>query len=530
MARVKINKDSTDGVNSITYKNVDFSKIKLTGGRTLDDPVFIPREKGSLIRNHNKYGSKEYVLKVIRDGNIKEIIEVSKYFYKVSGIYNRLLRYMANLYKYDWFVVPYINSDSSIKDTKTEKDFYSVLSYIEESKVKQFFEEAALKVLKHGCYYGYINDLNDRATVQELPLKYCRSRFGSKEGRAVVEFNMKFFDDMFSDTNERLRMLEVFPEEFYEGYAKYKLGLLPPDFPGDISGWYMLDTNKAFKFNIHGDDFPLFIATIPAILDLDMAQDLDRKKMEQQLLKLIIQTMPIDKNGDLVFDIDEAQALHNNVVNMLNDAIGVDVLTTFADVKVEGLMDDDATTNKDQLEKVERSVFNQSGTPQMLFNTDGNLALDKSILNDETVMLNLIRKFEDFLNMIIKKFNKSNKTTFKVQILNTTIYNYKELADTYKAQTQLGYSKILPAVALGQTQSSVLASVKFENEILDLPSKFIPPMSSNTMSAQTAEAIRSGNIGNKNLDDSEKKPGRPSNESQGKSVSEKTIQNRESES
>jgi hypothetical protein len=29
--------------------------------------------------------------------------------------------------------------------------------------------------------------------------------------------------------------------------------------------------------------------------------------MAQKLLKIIIQKMPLDKNGDLVFDVDEAQ-------------------------------------------------------------------------------------------------------------------------------------------------------------------------------------------------------------------------------
>jgi len=46
------------------------------------------------------------------------------------------------------------------------------------------------------------------------------------------------------------------------------------------------------------------MAVIPYLIDLDAAQDLDRKKMAQKLLKIIIQKMPIDKNGDLVFDID----------------------------------------------------------------------------------------------------------------------------------------------------------------------------------------------------------------------------------
>jgi hypothetical protein len=35
-----------------------------------------------------------------------------------------------------------------------------------------------------------------------------------------------------------------------------------------------------------------------------MAQDLDRKKMAQKLLKIIIQKLPLDKNGDLIFDPD----------------------------------------------------------------------------------------------------------------------------------------------------------------------------------------------------------------------------------
>lgn len=92
--------------------------------------------------------------------------------------------------------------------------------------------------------------------------------------------------------------------------------------------------------------------------------------------------MPIDKNGDLVFDVDEAQQLHNNAVSMLSKAIGIDVLTTFADVEVADMADNKTATTKDELEKVERAVFNEAGVSQMQFNTDGNIALEKSILND----------------------------------------------------------------------------------------------------------------------------------------------------
>ena len=195
--------------------------------------------------------------------------------------------------------------------------------------------------------------------------------------------------------------------------------------------------------------------------------------MAQKLLKIIIQKMPLDKNGDLIFDVDEAQELHNNAVKMLGKAIGIDVLTTFAEVEVADMADRNAAASIDELEKVERSVFNESGTAQNLFNTDGNIALEKSILDDEANMYNLLLQFESFLNYLIKPFNKNpKKLYYKVQILPTTIYNYKDMSKLYREQGAVAGSKVLASVALGQSYSSVLASAKFENEILDISDLF----------------------------------------------------------
>jgi hypothetical protein len=320
------------------------------------------------------------------------------------------------------------------------------------------------------------------------------------------------------DTEQRARMLKIFPPEFEKGYKLYKQGKLKPEFPGDESGWYLLEVGSVIKFNLNGEDFPPFIAVIPAIIDLDAAQDLDRRKMQQQLLKIIIQKMPIDKNGDLVFDVDEAQQLHNNAVQMLSKAIGIDVLTTFADVQVADMADNKTSTTTDDLEKVERTVYNEASVSQMLFNTDGNIALEKSILNDEASMWNLIQQFETFLNILLMPYNKSpKKVNYRAQILPTTIYNYKELAKQYKEHTQLGYSKMLPQIALGQSQSAVLATAYFENDILDLVNVFIPPLMSSTMNAEVL---------NRNKNNNGEGAGRPEKSDDEKST--KTLQNQES--
>ena len=517
----------------------DFNKIRV-GIKTLQDATI---NIGSYKKINPRAGDKEWVLKAINKGDLSSMRQVSNFFYKTSGIYSRLCRYMAYLYRYDWFITPYINGGIGIvpeQDELTEKakdkvlqNFFKALKYLDDFQVKSFFGDVALKVIRNGCFYGYCIFQNGRMSIQELPPQYCRSRFNVNR-RPAVQFNMKFFDDLYSDTEQRARVLKLFPEEFKKGYKAYKEGKLVGDFSGDSSGWYLLDVKKTIKFNINGQDFPAFISVIPSIIDLDQAQDLDKKRMAQKLLKIIIQKMPVDKNGDLIFDVDEAQQLHNNAVKMLQKAIGIDVLTTFAEVEVADMSDRSNTSQTDDLERVERSVYNEAGVSQMQFNSDTNTALNNSILNDEASMYNLLQQFERFLNILLQPYNKNpKKCYYKAEILTTTIYNYKEMAKLYKEQTQTGYSKMLPQIALGQSQSSILANAYWENDILNLVQVFVPPMSSATMNADTLRELTSGNGRNKgtgsggsNQDQSSGEVGRPEKDDSEKS--EKTIANRDS--
>ena len=53
----------------------------------------------------------------------------------------------------------------------------------------------------------------------------------------------------------------------------------------------------------------------------------------------------------------------------------------------------------------------------------------------------------------------------------------------YKEQVQIGYSKMLPQIALGHSQSAIIAMAHFENEVLHLSEIMIPPLMSSTMSS-----------------------------------------------
>ena len=487
------------------YVPKDFNKIKI-GLQTLEDAVV---SYSDLQKTNARLGTKSNVLRAIEQGDIQQMRLISDYFYKASGIYARLCRYMAYLYNYDWFITPYIDGceglldtsaglyDSTEEESTHEKErkkqfanFFKVLKFFDEFEIKRFFGKVALKVVRKGCYYGYLIGYDNKIVVQELLPEFCRSRF-EINNRPAVEFDMRFFDAYYKDTEQRNKILNLFPKQFKKGYQAYKKGKLTPQFAGDSNSWWLLDWRSTIKFNINDGDYPPFISVIPYLIDLDNAQGLDRKRMAQKLLKILIQKMPVDKNGDLVFDIDEAQAMHNNAVRMLTKAIGLDVLTTFAEVDVADMSDKSNQSNLDELEKVERTVYNEAGVSQMQFNSDSNTALNNSILNDEASMYDLLLQFESFLNLLLIPFNKSPKRNYyRAQLLKTTIYNYKEVSKLYKEQMQIGFSKMLPQIALGQTQSAILATAYFENDILDLVRVFIPPMMSSTMNAEALAGRR----------------------------------------
>ena len=516
---------------------VEFAKIRV-GLKNLDDAIMNLSSHSKVNRN---YGDKAFILNAMHRKDYETVREISNYFYEASGIYQRMCKYLALLYRYDWFVTPFqekktggSKEPTAASGNKMLADFSKVLKYLDNSDVKRLFGNIALEVVKNGSYYGCIIDFNDKFSIQQLPSAYCRSRF-TRGVDPVIELDMRFFDVYFPNVQYRLKVLSMFPKEIQKAYIQYKEGKLVGDYPGDKRGWAMLDPDTTIKFNLNNGDFPPLAGVIPSIIDLDSAQELDRKKTMQQLLKIIIQKLPLDKNGDLIFEVDEARDIHNNAVKMLGRAVGVDVLTTFADVEVANMQDRNSTTTLDDLQKVERTVYNNSGFSQNLFNTDGNIALEKSISNDEATMRDLVLQFENLLNRVVKKFNKSNYT-FNVDILETTIYNYKEIAKMYKEHTQIGYSKMLPQVALGHSQSTILATAHFENDVLKLADIMIPPSMSSTMSGKNGGTDNKSNT-NKNQNTSQsnssakvstetKAAGRPEKADGEKSA--KTIQNKES--
>ncbi len=100
--------------NETARPSKDFNKLRIDGKMYRDD---VTMNTSSYLRRYRKKIRKHDVERALERQDVKELRAISNYYFIKSGIYSRLCRYMAYLYRYDWMITP-IRYDDKIKDEK----------------------------------------------------------------------------------------------------------------------------------------------------------------------------------------------------------------------------------------------------------------------------------------------------------------------------------------------------------------------------------------------------------------------------
>ena len=103
-----------------------YGKIKL-GVKSLDDATL---NLGALNKGDKNLSNKALIMKALAEQDLPTLRAVSNYFYRTSGIYQRVCNYFASMYRYDWYIVPEVY-DESVKEDKIVKEFQKILNYLD---------------------------------------------------------------------------------------------------------------------------------------------------------------------------------------------------------------------------------------------------------------------------------------------------------------------------------------------------------------------------------------------------------------
>ena len=432
-------------------------------------------------RNYNRINSdftKEEIRAIIESGDPEAIRELSKYYNRFSGTYTRPLQYYATLLNYSYVIVPHYDIDSRPK--KMKPAYKKISRYIKDLHLEYVLPKINLAVLTEGVYYGLLlEDEAEKPTFYKLPARYCRSRFLDADGLPILELSLSYFDSITNNDVERKQILKLFPKYVQALYAHKKNKDLWVEIPA-------IEGGLCFFFN--DDQTPPFVSATMSANELENAREREAKRDENALRKLLINQLPINKtDGELLFTLPEAELLHESVCNMLADDDSIDVITTYANITLENVQDEEASANSSasRIEKYLNSVYDDLGTSSSIFNAgDGTTALTFSIKKDISLMFAWSHQYELAINSFLKRKAKNEQLYFSIKLLPTSSIFRKEDVDMYLKTAQYGYPKSTVASIIGLDIVDLAQITDFENNILHLEKSMVPLQSSYTTSGK----------------------------------------------
>lgn len=262
-------------------------------------------------------------------------IRLSNFVYTKNGIVSNSIDYMTALPCLDSIVIS--KSKKPTDSVQKSKDLMkSTLSTIND---KKFIRDALFTEMTNGIAFYYfetkqhsfdrnkfmtdydveniveINELGINASITTLPWQYTKI-VGKKNGRYVLAFNLRYFDDFTGDTLER--KLRKYPDEIVKGYHKRKSSATAGD-------WLVLDNDKTMCCKIKCKDGEpwgrsLVIAALSDVLYKDYFTDTKRNVLDEINNKIIYETFPEGKDkGSCALTKNQQEQQHNTVKQAIMD-------------------------------------------------------------------------------------------------------------------------------------------------------------------------------------------------------------------
>ena len=418
--------------------------------------------------------------------NEARLRDFSNFLYDTNALYKWTITTIANMPTWSW-VMPLKVSGSRKPADKTEKLYRQGLEYIHNKNIPYEMGKAFLIALKQDFFFGYEVQSDGYYFVLNLDPNYCRISTRVGDGIYAFQFNFAYFDSKLN-VEEDYPVINSYPLEFRRKYQEYLDGR-------HRSSWIELDVNNTIclKMNEESDyGLPYYANMFPLLVDLGFYKDLARERAEIDNFLLLHQEIPLKQEGFNDFSIDLKTAHDFN--HLANDAVpdGASVITS--PMKLTSVKTERSNKDNNNVKDALSQVYNGSGLPQALANTESVSGISKAIQVNEQIVYRFYRQVEKVYNYKLK--NKFISSDFQFSIQKITNFNKEEQINSMLKLGQNGIrNPMAVASASGVDPYEFMNDVDLEYDVLGLTHKLRPLQTSHTMSGNDVEA-HSGGIGN----------------------------------
>lgn len=452
------------------------------------------------------YFNKDEIKCVLRNpiSNHNTAIRLSEFVYTKNGIVSNSIDYMTSLPCLDRIVIS--KNKRSSKTIRASKDLMK--STLDAINDKQFIRDALFTEMLDGIAFYYfdvrqknfdrskfmsdydveniieINEVGINASIITLPWRYTKI-VGKKNGRYVLAFNLRYFDDFTGENRDR--KLRKYPKEIVDAYNTRKSGSIGGD-------WVVLDNDKTMCRKIKCKDTEpwgrsLVIAALEDVLYKDYFTDTKRNVLDEINNKVIYQTFPEGKDkGSCALTKQQQENQHAAVKQAVmnkNSRGGISFFSVAAGTKIDDI---DVSTD----------IFDDSNESNLNSQISVDLGICASLIgametgsfaagtnNLEMINAQLyswVYEWQKELNHVINKnIIQNDKAKIEVYYFPTSFVNRKSFFDSMKSLYDVGGSLSFLIASAGVDVDAYLAVL--DSEIAEgYFSKYLPHLTSSTIS------------------------------------------------
>lgn len=415
------------------------------------------------------------------------IREVSRYLFRVSTLYKKIVLYYATMPYYYYDVTYKVNFTKEFDRDKLIKNYYTFIKRLQTIDFAKECTPIIATAIRDGVYCGYVYDNEeDGVFLHMLDPKYYKIRGKNAAGQWIVYFDATYFS---SGNNKEFvegvdgDMTGTWDQVFIDGWKAYSED-------ATNARWFMLPPERTICLIANLDDefdmpLPFFVPLFVSLLDcLDYEQIIaDKTSLENYCL--LVSTIPLIKDSNMVDDFSVSLELVQEAQDMINaavpDLVGTAVLPGMTLTPIT-FKQNNTSNDTDILTKSIENIFEQAGVSQVVVSSGGStnsVGVTYSIANDSSLAFMWVQRLESNLQYY---FTSNISSDFIFKFHRITWYNKKDYIAEKKEAATLGSSKTEYLTALGMTPYEAYCKLMFEQAIgiIDL---MVPLQTSYTQSS-----------------------------------------------
>ena len=388
----------------------------------------------------------------------KDILRLSRYMYRKSGYYKRLVDYFANMGVLRYTIDTKMYNPKKVSKTALKTNFLRYTAFCDKLNLTNEINKILKTMFIEDVVFAYKIDNGINYTYYYLDPSIC-------EISSIVDGNVFEFVLLKNKISETKKSNLPVPLQDLLNDPKYdKVTKIPVPFENSLCLKYNSDNIVPF---------PPFFTMIPDILLIDEYKDLTKAQSINDAYKLLTMKIPT-KDGEITLDDTLITTFTSIVLNTVQNNIGV--ITTPFETDTEEF----SSSNADDRDTVSDAIswaFKNVGVSEALMSgASSGSELKYSIINDSGDIFRIYRMIEDWVklqtNLIAMQGNGNNFITdnyrFSYKILDMTIFNQTDFIDNELKMAQNGIpNKMRLCSANGMPPVEMLGNSFIENELFN---------------------------------------------------------------